>query len=126
MRLAEILHTLYQFILLNFSWIKICLFLRNIESLRCLNNLDKHGNFSDDLAEIEILLSGGWCPHMVQQLCGYGIPFMLYLDLIFITKTCLFKYIENFISKTENFQIKISDIFHISAQNIDFVRTASV
>ena len=37
-----------------------------------------------------------------------------------ITKTWLFKYIEKFISKnTENFQIKISDIFHISAQNID-------
>ena len=37
-----------------------------------------------------------------------------------ITKTCLFKYIENFTSKkTENFQIKKSDIFHISAQNID-------
>ena len=35
-----------------------------------------------------------------------------------ITKTCLFKYIENFIPKTENFHIKISDIFHISAQNI--------
>ena len=33
-----------------------------------------------------------------------------------ITKTCLFKYIENF---TESFQIKHSDIFHISAQNID-------
>ena len=28
------------------------------------------------------------------------------------------KYIENF-TKKENFQIKISDIFHISAQNID-------
>ena len=41
-----------------------------------------------------------------------------------ITKTCLFKYIENFTpppkkKKTENFQIKNSDIFHISAQNID-------
>ena len=37
-----------------------------------------------------------------------------------ITKTRLFKYIENFTSKkTENFQIKNSDIFHISAQNID-------
>ena len=42
------------------------------------------------------------------------------LILLFITKTRLFKYIENFTSKkTENFQIKISDIFHISAQNID-------
>ena len=39
---------------------------------------------------------------------------------LIITKTRLFKYIENFISKkTENFQIKISDIFHISAQNIN-------
>ena len=39
---------------------------------------------------------------------------------ISITKTCLFKYIENFTSKTENFQIKNSDIFHISARNIDY------
>ena len=36
-----------------------------------------------------------------------------------ITKTCLFIYTENFTTKNENFQIKISDIFHISAQNID-------
>ena len=32
-------------------------------------------------------------------------------------KTHLYKYIENFTSK--NFHIKNSDIFHISAQNID-------
>ena len=45
---------------------------------------------------------------------------MLCLFSHFITKTRLFKYIENFtFKKTENFQIKISDIFHISAQNID-------
>ena len=37
-----------------------------------------------------------------------------------ITKTCLFKYIENFITKkNETFQKKNSDIFHVSAQNID-------
>ena len=38
-----------------------------------------------------------------------------------ITKTRLFKYTENFTTKkkNENFQIKKSDIFHISAQNID-------
>ena len=35
-----------------------------------------------------------------------------------ITKTRLFKYIENF-TKNENFQVKKSDIFHIFAQNID-------
>ena len=38
---------------------------------------------------------------------------------LLITKTRLFKYNENFTTKTENFQIKNSDIFHISAQNID-------
>ena len=39
----------------------------------------------------------------------------------FITKTCLFKYTENFTTKNENFQIKNSNIFflYISAQNID-------
>ena len=37
-----------------------------------------------------------------------------------ITKTRLFKYIENFYNqKRENFQIKHSEIFHISDQNID-------
>ena len=35
-------------------------------------------------------------------------------------KTSLFKYTENFTTKQiENFQIKNSDVFHISAQNID-------
>ena len=43
--------------------------------------------------------------------------FTYYRSTPFITKTRLLKYIEK--SKTENFQIKISDIFHISAQNID-------
>ena len=37
-----------------------------------------------------------------------------------ITKTRLYKYIENFTSKkTENFQIKTLILFYISAQNID-------
>ena len=38
-----------------------------------------------------------------------------------ITRTCLFKYIENFKTKKkkENFRIKDSDIFQIYAQNID-------
>ena len=40
--------------------------------------------------------------------------------ITFITKTCLFKYIDNFSTKKyENFQIKNFDIFLISAQNID-------
>ena len=36
-----------------------------------------------------------------------------------ITKTRLFKYTEIFTHKNENLQIKNSNIFHISAQNID-------
>ena len=40
--------------------------------------------------------------------------------MVIITKTCLFKYTEKFTTKkNENFQIKNSDIFHISAQNIE-------
>ena len=35
------------------------------------------------------------------------------------TKPRLFKYIENFTTKTWKFSDKNSDIFHISAQNID-------
>ena len=38
----------------------------------------------------------------------------------FITKTHLFKYNENFITKKGKISGKNSDIFHISAQNIDF------
>ena len=36
-----------------------------------------------------------------------------------ISKTRLFKYIENFTTKIWNFSAKNSDIFHISAQYID-------
>ena len=39
--------------------------------------------------------------------------------LIVITKTRLFKYIENFTSKNIKFSDKKSDIFHVSARNID-------
>ena len=43
-----------------------------------------------------------------------------HLSVYSITKTRLFKYTESFTSKkTKIFQIKNSDIFHISAQNID-------
>ena len=37
----------------------------------------------------------------------------------FITKTRLFKYTENFTTRKWTFSDKISDIFQISAQNID-------
>ena len=39
--------------------------------------------------------------------------------IVTITKTSLFKYTENFTTKKWKFSDKNSDIFHISAQNID-------
>ena len=36
-----------------------------------------------------------------------------------ITKTCLFKYVENFTTQKGKFSDKRSDVFHITAQNID-------
>ena len=41
------------------------------------------------------------------------------VQFLHITKTRLFKYTENFTSKNRKFSDKNSDIFHISAQNID-------
>ena len=58
------------------------------------------------------------------SLSGFGAS-----EGLCITKTRLFKYIENFISKNWEFSDKNSNIFHISAQNIYrlwvLVRTAS-
>ena len=48
-----------------------------------------------------------------------GLLLRLYYNCVVITKTRLFKYTEIFTTKNENFQIKNSDIFLISAQNID-------
>ena len=60
---------------------------------------------------------------MFRLIWDVDVTLVLLLVLSFtgsITKTCLFKYIENFTTiKIENFQIKNPDIFHISAQNID-------
>ena len=46
----------------------------------------------------------------------FALPFGIIYS---ITKTRLFKYTENFTSKNWYFLDKNSDIFHISAQNID-------
>ena len=43
----------------------------------------------------------------------------MFIYVIFITKTGLFRYIENFTTKTWKFSDKNSDMFPISAQNID-------
>ena len=60
------------------------------------------------------------CPEKrLHSLTKKGVQIMKII-FFFITKTRLFKHIENFTTKkTENFQKKKSDIFHISAQNID-------
>ena len=47
------------------------------------------------------------------------IIWSLWRAMLRITKTCLFKYIENFTSKNWKFSNKNSDILLISAQNID-------
>ena len=45
--------------------------------------------------------------------------YIIITPTVFITKTRLFKYIENFTTKKWKFSDKNSDVFHISAQNID-------
>ena len=51
------------------------------------------------------------------MMCSKGFVLFLFPH---ITKTWLFKHIDNFTTKKlESFHIKNSDIFHISAQNID-------
>ena len=60
-----------------------------------------------------------WCISMVPSLI-FVLLFVSKGNLYIITKTCLFKYTENFISsKKWKFSDKNSDIFYISAQNID-------
>ena len=50
----------------------------------------------------------------------HPLIFIEIVTVLYITKRRLFKYIENFTTqKLANFQIKNSNIFHISAQNID-------
>ena len=53
------------------------------------------------------------------MLPGSDESYYVYKVYEIITKTCLFKFIENFTTKHMNISDKNSDIFHISAQNID-------
>ena len=50
---------------------------------------------------------------IILRLCSVIVAFSGY-----ITKAHLFKYIENFTTKFENFQIKKLNIFHLSPRNI--------
>ena len=66
-----------------------------------------------DIVQICFKIAYGQIVHFWQSYLSAIHPYFT------ITKTRLFKYIENFSSKTLNFQIKNCDIFHISAQNMD-------
>ena len=60
--------------------------------------------------------SGQWRRGITMSLTLKPTPF----QFPYITKTCLFKHTENFTTKKWKFSDKTkSDIFHISAQNID-------
>ena len=58
------------------------------------------------------------CQFFIRASMVLGL-FLISSFWVHIMKTCLLKYTENFTTKTENFQIKNSDIIYISAQNID-------
>ena len=69
------------------------------------------------------------CTHMPEDTFSHGAAHMSHANyhcrtcrelwLIRIKKTCLFKYTENFTTKEWKNPYKNSDIFHISAHNID-------
>ena len=58
---------------------------------------------------------------LIIKICPFPKGYIWFYNTLFssITKTRLFKYIENFIPKNWKFSDKNSHIFHISAQNID-------
>ena len=65
-----------------------------------------------------LLGSVGYCC-LVSDKTVSCFAFRYFVACILITKTRLFKYTENFTTKKWKFSDKNSDIFHISAQNID-------
>ena len=64
-----------------------------------------------------IVCSSSWC-HWLAMFCDCVSSWTSYIPLG-ITKTRLFKTIQNFFTKNWKFSDKNSDLFHISAQNID-------
>ena len=63
--------------------------------------------------------AGLWCVPVLCRSMSYCCVQWI-LSSIVITKTRLFKYIEKFTIKNLKFSDKNSDVFHISAQNIDY------
>ena len=67
----------------------------------------------DFCGEISVLLVNS----LYKELCVYEVR--VHCFILCIMKTCLSKYIEILPPENENFQLKNSGSFHISAQNID-------
>ena len=98
-----------------------------------LANLQMHNN--EALSQIDIIaflrtswslvqvtsVNCFWDHRFLEPIEVYdSVQFRLLCCSSSVTKICLFKYTENFITKELKFPRKIiSDIFHISAQNID-------
>ena len=56
---------------------------------------------------------------MIYFYTGLSFIIKIHMEVLYITKTRLFKYIEKSTTKNCKFSDKNSDIFHICAQNID-------
>ena len=65
---------------------------------------------------VDSTLCATWVPTALWSLL---MPVLIAFQSLYITKTHLFKYIENFTTKNWKCSDKNSHIFHISAQNID-------
>ena len=61
--------------------------------------------------------SQNWC--VTEMMENLLFVFFFFFFFVSITKTCLTNILKILPPKNENFQIKNSNIFHISAQNID-------
>ena len=73
--------------------------------------------FSGDVIKVKLIFN---CSGISKTRFVYVLKICLNtLYNTYITKTRLFKYIENFTTKNGKFSDKNSDLFHISAKNID-------
>ena len=64
-------------------------------------------------------IGGYYCKYIDEQIRPWSDCTSGHSPFVYIAKTRLFEYIENFTTKNWKFSDKNFDIFHISAQNID-------
>ena len=99
-------HTYWQTVQIQISWL-----LQKPTDLD-LHCLERQGNSRFSKTRVNIF-------ELLHFSHSHKKGFSLLANTEDITKTHLFKYIENFTSKNWKFSDKNSDIFHISAQNLD-------